>query len=85
MGNAQNWPQSARNLGLSTGYSARANSAGVINGGLYGHVVWVESNPDADGYIIISQYNAYDQGGPGWGHYSKKRVKASTYSEFIYF
>ncbi len=89
-GNAKNWPSSARNNGISTGYSARANSVGVMTSGPYGHVVWVETNPDSEGKITISQYNSYydntgDNSGPGWGNYSKKIVNASDYNEFIYF
>jgi peptidoglycan hydrolase CwlO-like protein len=89
-GNAKMWPNSARNNGISTGYEARAHSAGVMTGGPWGHVVWVETDPDANGKIIISQYNSYydntgDSSGAGWGNYSKKLVNASDYDEFIYF
>lgn len=89
-GNAKNWPSSARNSGIATGYVAQANSVGVMTIGYYGHVVWVETNPDAEGRIVISQYNSYydntgDNSGSGWGNYSKKIVNASDYNEFIYF
>lgn len=89
-GNAKNWPTSATNRGISTGTSARAHSAGVQTGGTYGHVVWVETDPDSAGRITISQYNSYydntgDDSGSGWGNYSKKIVDASNYDIFIYF
>ena len=36
-------------------------------------------------YVVISQYNYFNEGGSGWGHYSKMRVRASTYDTYIYF
>lgn len=83
-GNANMWPSSARAAGYQTGSTPRANSVGVIMAGQYGHTVWVDS-VNSDGTLIISQYNYYNAGGPGWGNYSKMRVSASTYSTFIYF
>lgn len=80
-GNANNWPYHWSNRGST----ARAHSVGVITSGAYGHVVWVETDPDAEGYIIISQYNSYNTGGSGWGQYSKIRVHQSTYNTFLYF
>jgi len=80
-GNANNWPNHWSNQGTA----ARANSVGVITSGAYGHVVWVETDPDAEGYIIISQYNSQNLGGPGWGQYSKIRVHQSTYNKYLYF
>lgn len=67
--------------------TARANSVGVMTGGVYGHVVWVETDPDANGYITVAQYNYYDpsQGGSGWGHFTRMRVHQSTYDAFIYY
>lgn len=83
-GNANMWPNSARNAGFSTGGSPRANSVGVISAGAYGHVVWVES-VNGDGTLDVSQYNYFNAGGPGWGQYSRMRVSASTYDTYIYF
>lgn len=83
-GNANMWPSSARSAGYSTGSTPRANSVGVISAGDYGHVVWIEAVND-DGTVDISQYNYYNAGGSGWGHYSKMRVSASTYDTYIYF
>ncbi len=86
MGDAGNWPRSFGQYNTQP----RANSVGVIAAGQYGHVVWVETDPDADGYIIVSQYNDYshnsgDNSGQGWGNYSKIRVHKSTYNYYIYF
>lgn len=83
-GNANMWPNSARQAGYSTGSTPRVNSVGVISAGAYGHVVWVEA-VNGDGTIDISQYNYYNAGGPGWGNYSKMRVSAATYDTYIYF
>lgn len=83
-GNANMWPSSARAAGFSTGSTPRANSVGVISAGQYGHVVWVEA-VNGDGTIDISQYNYYNAGGSGWGHYSEMRVSAGTYDTYIYF
>lgn len=81
LGNANQFPG-----GLSyrpQGSAAHANSVGVIMAGAYGHVVWVESEPDAQGYIIVSQYNA-NYGG-GWGNFTRIRTHQSTYDRYIYY
>lgn len=81
LGNANQFPSSLSNR--PQGHTAHANSVGVIMSGAYGHVVWVESEPDAGGFITVSQYNA-NYGG-GWGNFSRVRVHQSTYDVFIYF
>lgn len=83
-GNANQWPSSARGAGVQVSSTPKANSAAVIMDGSYGHIVWVDS-VNGDGTVDVSQYNYYNAGGPGWGHYSKMRVSASTYSYYIYF
>ncbi|MDB5183480.1 MAG: exported protein of unknown function [Candidatus Saccharibacteria bacterium] len=83
-GNANQWPASARAAGFTTGSTPRANSAGVISAGAYGHIVWIEA-VNNDGTVDVSQYNYFNAGGPGWGNYSKMRVSASTYDTYIYF
>lgn len=83
-GNANMWPASARAAGYTTGSTPRVNAVGVISAGAYGHVVWVEAVND-DGTVDVSQYNYYNAGGAGWGHYSKMRVSAATYDTYIYF
>lgn len=80
-GNANNFPGSFSYR--PQGSTAKKNSVGVIMAGAYGHVVWVESNPDANGYITVSQYNA-NYGG-GWGNFSRIRTHQSTYDVYIYF
>ena len=82
LGDAVDFPSSLSNR--PQGGVARAHSVGVItSGGRPGHVVWVETNPDAAGFITVSQYNA-NYGG-GWGNFSRVRVHQSTYNVFIYF
>lgn len=84
-GNANQWPANARAAGIATGSTPRAGSVGVIMDGQYGHVVWVES-VNGDGSVNISQYNYFNAGGSGWGHYSEMyNVPASAYSVYIYF
>ncbi len=80
LGNANMWPNSFSNKGSTP----RANSVGVISSGQYGHVVWIDS-VNGDGTVNISQYNYYNAGGPGWGHFSQMKVPASTYDTYIYF
>ena len=84
-GNANQWPGNARAAGIPTGSTPRAGSVGVIMAGQYGHVVWVESI-NANGTINISQYNYFNAGGSGWGHYSEMyNVSPSAYDVYIYF
>jgi hypothetical protein len=47
--------------------------------------VWVESVDMASGSMIVSQYNYYNAGGPGWGNYSKMQVPIGTYQQYVYF
>lgn len=85
-GNAYDWPSSARAAGYQVGSVPRARAAGVItSGGSPGHIVWVESVNEGDGSMIVSQYNYFNAGGPGWGNYSKMKVPIGTYQSYIYF
>jgi surface antigen/peptidoglycan hydrolase CwlO-like protein len=82
-GNANMWPGSAQAAGFTTGNTPRVGSVGIISAGQYGHVVFVEAVND-NGTVDVSQYNYYNAGGSGWGHYSKMRVSSSTYDTYIY-
>lgn len=85
-GNAYDWPTSAKAAGFQTSTVPRAHAAGVImSGGEPGHIVWVESVDENAGTMIVSQYNYYNAGGPGWGNYSKMQVPIGTYQMYIYF
>ncbi|MFZ1361108.1 MAG: CHAP domain-containing protein [Candidatus Saccharimonadales bacterium] len=91
-GNANQWPGNARsgwntpgNKAIPTGSTPRAGSAGVISAGDYGHIVWVEK-VNSNGTINVSQYNYWNAGGAGWGHYSEMyNVDPATYDTYIYF
>jgi surface antigen len=82
---AKYWPERARADGIPVGTSPRAGSVGVMMTGQYGHVVWVES-VNANGTINVSQYNYFNAGGSGWGHYSEMyNVSPNAYNYYIYF
>lgn len=83
-GHANMWPNSARNAGFSTGSTPRANAIGIISAGQYGHAVYVEGYNASTGMVRISQFNYWNAGGPGWGHYSEMTVPAATYDTYIY-
>lgn len=85
VGNANQWPGNARAAGIPVNKTPRAGSVGVIMAGQYGHVVWVES-VNGDGTINISQYNYWNAGGSGWGHYSEMyNVSPYAYDWYIHF
>lgn len=85
VGNANQWPGNARRAGIPTSSTPRAGSVGVIMAGQYGHVVWVDS-VNSNGTINISQYNYWNAGGSGWGHYSEMyNVSPGAYDVYIYF
>jgi len=79
-GNANQWLGNARASGIPTGSTPKAGAVGVLSGGPYGHVAWVES-VNANGTINISQYNAGIR-----GSYSKwYNLNASYFDGYIYF
>jgi surface antigen len=85
VGNANQWPNNARNAGIPVSSTPRAGSVGVIMAGQYGHVVWVEG-VNSNGTINVSQYNYFNAGGSGWGHYSEMyNVSPGAYDYYIYF
>jgi surface antigen len=85
-GDAIDFPASGAAAGFTVSSQPRERSAGVITvGGRPGHVVWVESVDQANGTMIVSQYNYYNAGGPGWGNYSKMQVPIGTYQKYVYF
>lgn len=85
-GDAIDFPSKGRAAGFTVSSTPRERSIGVItSGGRPGHVVWVESVDQASGQMIISQYNYYNAGGSGWGHYSKMQVPIGTYQQYVYF
>lgn len=83
-GNANNWPTSAMASGKTVSTTPSANSVGVMMAGAYGHVAWVEK-VNSDGTVDVSQYDYYNAGGAGWGHYSEMRVSSAMYNYYISF
>lgn len=64
-GNANQWDDNARAMGIPVDTNPRVGDVAVSNGGYYGHVMYVE-HVYPDGKLLISQYNA------GWdGRYSE--------------
>jgi len=80
IGNANQWDDNARNIGIPYGNVPKAGSVGVIDNGTYGHVAWVES-VNADGTINISHFNI------DWnGDYAEwYNVSPSFFNTYIYF
>lgn len=84
-GHAYQWPANADAAGIPRGSIPRVGSVGVIYGGPFGHVVWVEG-VNADGTINISQYNEVNNAAPYPGMYSERfNVPASAFATYIYF
>ncbi len=79
-GNANQWDDNARAMGIPGGTTPKPGSVGVSNAGIYGHVAWVES-VNADGTINISHYNI------NWnGDYAEwYNLRASYFDYYIYF
>jgi surface antigen len=78
LGDAKQWPSSARAVGYNTGSTPRANTVAIWNVGYYGHAMWVEA-VNGDGSIWVSQYN-YDYA----GHYSEMLVSAGMAASLTY-
>jgi len=79
-GNANQWDDSARNGGIPIGTTPKPGSVGVIDGGYYGHVAWVES-VNSDGTINISHFNV------NWGgDYAEwYNLNPGYFNYYIYF
>lgn len=78
-GNANQWDDNARRMGIPVSGVPKAGSVGVVNDGAYGHVAWIES-VNGDGTLTISQFNA------NWsGEYSRWVVSPSFFDTYIYF
>lgn len=76
-GNAINWPQSARNIGIPVDQTPRPGDVAILMIGEYGHSMYVEDVYD-NGTMLISQYNfAWD------GRYSE--MVFPSYRSDMYF
>lgn len=83
-GNANMWPANASAAGFATGSTPKKGALGVISAGQYGHIVYIEDYDPNAGTVRVSQYNYFNAGGAGWGHYSEMTVPAWTYDTYIY-
>lgn len=83
IGNANQWDDNARRIGIPNGKTPKARSVIVFDVGRYGHVAWVESVND-NGTINLSEYN---QNGDGMYHerYNVNYMKEISIITFIYF
>jgi peptidoglycan hydrolase CwlO-like protein len=61
------------------GTTPRAHSAGIMTGGYYGHIVWVES-VNSNGTVNVSQYNATP-----WQYSEQYGVSPYAYQWYLYF
>ncbi|HWB38988.1 MAG TPA: CHAP domain-containing protein [Candidatus Saccharimonadales bacterium] len=76
-GNANQWPGSARSVGISTGYTPKVGSVAIYTGGTFGHAMWVVGV--SGGQIHVYSYNDnYD------GNFYDHWVSASGLT-YIYF
>jgi surface antigen/peptidoglycan hydrolase CwlO-like protein len=80
VGNANQWDDNARRMGIPIGTTPKPGSVGVIDGGYYGHVAWVES-VNGNGTINISHFNV------NWsGDYSEwYNLRPTYFNYYIYF
>lgn len=79
-GNAHEWDDNARAMGIKVSSVPAAGTVAILNDGSYGHAAWVES-VNADGTINISHYNV------GWtGEYAEwYNLSPRYFDSYIYF
>lgn len=79
-GNASSWDDAAYRLGYRVDDNPEANTIGQADGGMYGHVFWVES-VNYDGSINVTEYNnAYAtylySGSMHYGDFGSRKISA---------
>jgi surface antigen len=79
-GNAHEWDDNARAMGIKVSSVPAAGTVAILNDGSYGHAAWVES-VNGDGTINISHYNV------GWrGEYAEwNNLSPRYFDSYIYF
>jgi len=80
IGNANQWDNNARRIGIPYGSTPKPGSVAQFDTGRYGHVAWVES-VNGDGTFNLSEYNRNGDG----KYYERRNVSASSVNMFIYF
>jgi peptidoglycan hydrolase CwlO-like protein len=56
-GNANQWDDNARSMGITVDNNPTPGSVGISNAGFYGHAVWVETVSPDKSQVYIQQYN----------------------------
>lgn len=80
IGNANQWDDNARRIGIPIGTTPKPGAVGVVDGGYYGHVAWVES-VNSDGTINISHFNVNWSG----DYFEWYNVSPRYFNWYIYF
>lgn len=80
-GNAYSWDDTARWLGYVVDNNPAPNTIGQADGGLWGHVFWVEE-VNADGSINVTEYNnawatMLYSGDQHYGDFGSRRIDAN--------
>ena len=78
-GNANNWDNAARSIGLVVDHRPAAGAVAQWNSGSFGHVAFV-ARVHADGTVTLEEYNK-----GGTHNYSTRRVDASAVENYIHF
>jgi surface antigen len=77
-GNANQWPSTAAEYGISSGSTPQAGSVAMWPIGYYGHVMYVEA-VNGDGTIVVSDYNL------NWDGNYRTYTRTSSGLTYIYF
>jgi surface antigen len=78
-GNANNWGNAARSLGIPVNSTPAVGSVAWSNAGTFGHVAWV-SDVNADGTINVEEYNYALTG----AYHVRYNLPASTFTGYIH-
>ncbi len=90
-GNAYSWDDNARYNGYRVDHNPAPNTIGQADGGMWGHVFWVE-DVNADGSINVTEYNnawatKLYSGDQHYGDFGSRRIPANEIWQynFIHF
>lgn len=78
MGNANQWPSTVAAYGIGSGSTPKAGSVAMMNVGVYGHTMYVES-VNGDGTITVSDYNL------AWDGLYRNYTRSASGLTYIYF
>lgn len=77
-GNANQWPSTVAAYGIESGSTPKAGSVAMMNVGVYGHTMYVES-VNGDGTITVSDYNL------AWDGLYRNYTRSASGLTYIYF